>query len=182
MMNKILILLMVISLFFVVGCTEEKILYDDMEAPKKIDDMEPPQRIDYMELPKNNEIGLPSTDMETRQPIDDMEPPQRIDEMEPPKTTFYFTFSNERPTNRSIKAVLNGKVIYNGELIFGFGTSEKVNSETTEGVFSFEVTDLTSGIKETTTISTEDGLHVTVSFWEDSITVEQLTGEQVRYD
>ena len=149
MINKMLIPLIVIGLFFVVGCTPEKILYDNMEAPQK---------------------------------IDDMEPPQKIDDLEPPKTTLHFTLANERSPDRNVKAILNGKTVFDGELKFGFGVSEKVDFETTEGTFSFEVTDLTNNKKETTTINTEKGLYVAISFWGDSITIKQSTEEQIRFD
>lgn len=140
MINKILIPLVVLSLLFVVGCAQEEILYDDLEAPQKIDDLEPP------------------------------------------KTTFHFTLANENSPNRNVKAILNGETVFEGELKFGFGVAEKVDFETTEGTFSFEVTDLITNKKEITTINTEKGLYVAVSFWVDSITIEQSTEEQVRYD
>ena len=113
---------------------------------------------------------------------DNMEAPHEIDDMELPKTTLEFTFANERQPDRDIKAALNGKVVYDGNVKFGFGTSEQVSFETSVGVFSFEVEDLTTGLKETTTINIENGLYVTVSFWDNSITINQSSEEQVRYD
>ena len=107
---------------------------------------------------------------------------QIIDELEPPKTTLHFTLSNERVPDRSVEVLLNGEIVYDGELVFGFGKLKRVSFETTEGTFSFDVTDITTGIKETTTINTENGLFVAVNFWGDSITIDQSTEEKIRID
>ena len=104
------------------------------------------------------------------------------DNMEPPKKTLHFTLANEGSLDKNVKVVLNGKIIYDDELKSGFGTAKKVDSETTAGVISFEVTDLTTSKKELTTINTEQGMYVAVSFWKDSITIDQFIEEPVRFD
>ena len=174
MIPKNLLSLIVIGLFFIVGCTQE-VLYDDfMKAPQKIDDMETPQKIDSMEVLTPDRVK--------RQIDEYMEIPKEIDDLETPKTTLYFTLANERSPNRNVKIMLNGKSVYNDELKFGFGTSEKVDFETVEGTFSFELTDTTTNKIESTTINTENGAYIAVGFWGDSITIDQSNEKQVRYD
>lgn len=113
---------------------------------------------------------------------DNLEAPQKIDDFQPSKTILHFTFVNERQPDRNVKVTLNGEVVFIGTLEFKLGILKKVDFETTEGIFSFEVVDLTINKKEITTIDTTKGSYVAVSFFGDTIIIEQSKEEKIRID
>ncbi len=98
------------------------------------------------------------------------------------KKLFHFTLSNEHPPNRNIRVLLNGQTIYEDEIKFGFSTSKNIEFEVSQGTSSLEVIDLVSDQKKSTTLNTQDGMYVAVSFWGDSISINQTKTEQARYD